>query len=89
LDQFSGVRSKYYSLFTRDLVNFNAVVEHLKVSIPEFNNIRPYGPLFGLTPAEAFSGIRPDKNKFSGLFEQAREQRYLINTTKPCPLCAD
>ena len=37
------------------------------VSIPGFNNIRPYGPLFGLTPAEAFSGIRPDKNRFSDL----------------------
>jgi len=80
---------KYHYLFTRDLINFKAVVEHLRVSIPEFNNIRPYGPLFGLTPAEAFSGIRPDKNRFSELFEQAREQRYLINTTKPCPLCAD
>ena len=80
---------KYRYLFTRDLIDFKAVVGHLKVSIPEFNNIRPYGPLFGLTPAEAFSGIRPDKKRFSGLFEQAREQRYLINTTKPCPLCDD
>ena len=80
---------KYRYLFTKDLADFGSTVEHLKVSIPEFNEIRPYGPLFGLTPAEAFSGKRPEKNKFLCDMRKARIERNNINRLSLCPLCGD
>ena len=80
---------KYRYLFTRDLLNFNATVEFLNKSVPEFNYIRPYNPLKGLTPAEAFSGISPDPNRFKEHFQGIQELRCKTNRTGLCPICKD
>ena len=80
---------KYRYLFTQDLANYPAVIEHLRKSIPEFNFIRPYGPLQGLTPAEAFSEIAPDPSRFKKHFHKIQEQRYQTNRTDLCPICKD
>jgi transposase InsO family protein len=39
---------------TQNLLNFDDTVRYLEKSIPEFNNIRPYGALKGLTPEEVY-----------------------------------
>jgi len=81
---------KYRYLFQKELLDFNATVEHLKKSIPDFNDNRPYAPLHGLTPAEVYIGrLKPDKNMFKERIESAKQERYIENTSNPCPMCSD
>lgn len=79
---------KYQYLFQKDLPDFNATVAHLERSIPDFNNLRPYAPLHGLTPEEVYlKRMIPDKHAFQKQLTVARELRHRENISHPCPIC--
>ncbi|MFH1376196.1 MAG: transposase [Candidatus Woesearchaeota archaeon] len=81
---------KYRYLFTQNLINFADTVKYLEKSIPEFNDIRPYGALNGLTPDEVYNKeMIPEKSPFNDRLKHAIENRYIQNKLNLCPICKD
>ena len=81
---------KYRYLFTQNLINFDDTVRYLGKSIPEFNDIRPYGALKGLTPDEVYNkGMIPGKTPFDDRLKHAIEERFIQNKLNLCPTCKD
>ena len=81
---------KYRYLFTQQLANLDETIKYLGISIPEFNDIRPYGALKGLTPDEVYyKGMIPGKSPFDERLKHAAVERYANNLINLCPSCRD
>lgn len=79
---------KYRYLFTRNLYDLADTIHYLKQVVPEFNNIRPYGVLKGLTPNEVFNEkLIPGKDNVENQVNRAVAERHEANTKNSCELC--
>ena len=53
----------------------------------DFNDVRPHGPLNGLTPTEAFRGDRMPENFRTTILKKARLDRLAFNRENQCGIC--
>ncbi|MDG1331836.1 MAG: DDE-type integrase/transposase/recombinase [Crocinitomicaceae bacterium] len=53
----------------------------------DFNDVRPHGPLNGLTPTEAFRGDRMPEGFRNKILKQARLDRLAFNRENQCQIC--
>ncbi len=78
-------RIKYDFLFPAELLNFKQTVKQLEKAVAEYND-KPYHPLHGLTPNEAFEGKLPDKAMFKNEILEAKRQRIIENKKNVCSI---
>ena len=76
-------RMKYDYLFTKELLDFDAVKIYLSRSIESFNN-KPMEVLTAYTPLEVLHGAAPDKNRFKDQIRIAVQERKLANKQQVC-----
>lgn len=63
----------------------------LELNLPkyilDFNDVRPHGPLNGLTPTEAFRGDHLPENFRTTILKKARLDRLAFNRENQCGIC--
>jgi transposase InsO family protein len=77
---------KYRHLFRQDIPDFQSTLRHLERAIPEYNN-RPHYSLSGLSPQEAFNGVRIDKTAEKLAFHEEYKKRIEENRNTRCANC--
>ena len=78
---------KYRYLFPknpRDLKHLKRILRHF---IDDYNNRRPHGQLEGLTPDQAWIGLKPFKKERMKILTEARENRLAYNRGNKCIKC--
>lgn len=79
---------KYDYLYPRYIQNKTHLINILKnVAIPDYNNKRPHGSLFGLTPLEAYGKKKVNFLKVRQKMELAYIDRIEFNRTHSCLGC--
>jgi putative transposase len=76
-------RIKYDFLFPQVIQNYEQTVKHLESAVEIYNN-KPYHPLQGLTPNEAFAGKLPETAKFKEQIAEASRLRIIENRKTKC-----
>ena len=77
---------KYDYLFTRDIKNFNDLLDFLKFAVYDYNN-RPHSKLHGCTPTEVLNGAIPNKLLFSDNIKKSVSLRMVDNLNSLCEKC--
>ena len=78
---------KYSYLFPYPSENKAELELNLPKYILDFNDIRPHGPLNGLTPTEAFRGDHLPENFRTTILKKARLDRLAFNRENQCGIC--
>lgn len=78
---------KYSYLFPYPSENKADLELNLPDHILDFNDVRPHGPLNGLTPTEAFQGDRMPEDFRTKILKQARLDRVAFNRQNQCRIC--
>ena len=78
---------KYACLFPYPSENKADLEINLPNHIIDFNDVRPHGPLNGLTPTEAYRGDRMPENYRTTILKQARHDRLALNRENQCQIC--
>ena len=76
-------RIKYDYLFTKELLDIEAVKVYISSAIESFNN-KPLEVLTAYTPMEVLDGAIPDKNRFKAQTTLAMKERKLANKQQVC-----
>ena len=80
-------RIKYDYLFHQNPSVYVQVEPYLRISVPDYNQ-KPHSSLFGITPAEAFGGMLPDKNLFRPAIKASVLKRKIVNINpENCKKC--
>jgi putative transposase len=78
---------KYHYLFPDHPENRDQLIKSLNYFVHDFNTIRPNGQLQGLTPDEAYQGMKMPDNFRTNILKQARIDRLAYNRENHCKLC--
>jgi putative transposase len=78
---------KYAYLFPYPSENKSDLEINLPNHIIDFNDVRPHGPLNGLTPTEAYRGDRMPEDFRTKILKQARLDRLAFNRENQCQIC--
>jgi len=79
---------KYNYLFQKHILDQSHLVNIMrKEVIPDYNNKRPHGTLFGLTPLEAYRNIKVNFKKIREKMEFAHYDRVAYNQKHSCFGC--
>ena len=78
---------KYHYIFPEKPKNLRHLHRILNYFVSAYNKQRPHGALNGLTPDEAWRGIKWPENYRTQLLKQARLDRYEHNKEKRCEKC--
>lgn len=78
---------KYAYLFPYPSENKADLEINLPNHIEDFNDVRPHGPLNGLTPTEAYRGDRMPEDYRTKILKQARLDRLTFNRENMCLIC--
>ena len=78
---------KHAYLAGRNFYSIQALEIVLKESIDDYNNKRPHHSLKGLTPDEAYSGIKSQYIDYQLSSTETRVQRLIINKQNRCLEC--
>ena len=76
-------RIKYDYLYTKELLDFEAVKAYISSAIESFNN-KPLDVLTAYTPMEVLEGAIPDRNRFKAQNRIAVQERKLDNKQQVC-----
>lgn len=74
-------------LVIRGITNLKHLGQTMYHSVFNFNCIRPYGALLGLTPAESYNGKTVDIYREKQLMKEASEARLSWNRIHNCQGC--
>jgi len=78
---------KYRYLFPHHPNNKDELASTLDYGITDFNDVCPHGQLKGLTPDEAWRGVKSIDNLRTKLLQQAKKDRLEYNRTNICTGC--
>ncbi|PCI95243.1 MAG: hypothetical protein COB15_12330 [Flavobacteriales bacterium] len=78
---------KYRYLFPKSPRDLKHLKRILKYFIDDYNNRRPHGQLDGLTPDQAWIGLKPTKKETMKVLTLAREKRLAYNRENKCNKC--
>lgn len=78
---------KYTYLIPSNIRNHQHLIETLSITIPEHNQVKPYGPLRGLTPDEAFFQSHNNYN-FKEQIQTGLQSRIITNQNIHCSGCS-
>ena len=79
---------KYDYLFPKKIQDQTQLTNYMKrFVIPDYNDKRPHGSLGGLTPLEAYGGVKVNFKKIRKKMEEAYHQRVKFNQTHSCMGC--
>ena len=78
---------KYRYLLPKEAANTAALIKAVDWFVHDMNAVRPHGDLDGLTPDEAYLGLKPDIPDLDEQRRIAREHRLELNTTTSCGKC--
>lgn len=78
---------KYEYLFVRGVKNLKHLGQVLYHAVNDYNCVRPYGAINGLTPAQAYNGKTVDIFKEKQLMKEACNSRVNWNQSYNCKGC--
>ena len=78
---------KYRYIFPKNPRDLKHLQRILRYFIYDYNIIRPHGQLKGLTPNEAYIGLKIDDNHRTQVLQQARIARLAHNRGNTCSKC--
>jgi hypothetical protein len=78
---------KYHYLFLDHPENGDQLIKSLNYFVHDFNTIRPNGHLQGLTPDEAYQGLKMPDNFRTNLLKQAGVDRLAYHGENHCKIC--
>ena len=79
---------KYDYLYPRNIHDQEELVKIMrKIVVPDYNDKRPHGQLFGLTPAEAYGRKTVNFKKIREKMVEAHHKRIAYNQTHACLGC--
>lgn len=78
---------KYRYLFPKQPRDLKHLKRTVRYFINDYNNIKPHGQLEGLTPHEAWIGVKADKSIRTTILKQARSMRIEVNKANRCEKC--
>ena len=79
---------KYDYLFPRHIMDQSQLTTVMKkIVIPDYNNKRPHGALFGLTPLEAYGKVKVNFKKIRQKMVEAHYDRVEYNRNNSCFGC--
>ena len=79
---------KYDYLYPRNIQNQEELIKTMrKIVVPDYNDKRPHGSLFGLTPAEAYGRKIVNFKKIREKMVEAYHKRVAYNQTHACLGC--
>lgn len=79
---------KYRYLFPDHPHNKDELISTLSNAVHDFNDVCPHGQLKGLTPNEAWRGVKSIDNLRTQLLQQAKIDRLEYNRTNVCRFCS-
>jgi hypothetical protein len=68
----------------QDLENTNALNIYFSFVISDLSEVRPHGQLKGLTPNQAYAGLKPNIDRFTEQKQMARIKRIETNQSVGC-----
>ena len=78
---------KYQYLYRQPIIDFNSLEFTLRKGIEDYNFQRPHIGISGLTPYEAFTGVKINLNYYRNQRISARENRIAFNKRNICKTC--
>lgn len=78
---------KYRYLFPKEPRDLKHLKRIIRYFIEDYNNKKPHGELQGLTPHEAWTGMKPDKLARVKVLKDARIKRIEFNKSNKCQVC--
>lgn len=78
---------KYNYLFPKNIQDQKQLIKVLHKDIPDYNDKRPHGSLFGLTPLEAYGKVKVNFKRVREKMIEAHNERVSYNQTHSCYGC--
>jgi putative transposase len=78
---------KYQYLYRQPIYDFNSLEATFQNGVGDYNFQRPHIGIDGLTPYEAFTGVKVNHNYYSDQRILARENRIAFNKRNICKSC--
>ena len=80
---------KYRYLFPKNLSDGDALQTAVSAAIVDYNDHRPHGSLYGLTPTEAYDGLDKSTLLTFEKLKEAQKARIEHNKKSRCQKCKD